>query len=87
MASFFCDCRERPTICRANEYNKTYLFERYITFIQELVQVKGVLDCLTKLAKEDPKVRNIKGMLRLRPGKDFSIYPISSFETDFYNRM
>ncbi len=31
--------------------------------------MKGILDCLTRLAKEDPKVKTIKGMLRLRPGK------------------
>ena len=64
-----------------NDYNKTFLFERYITLIQDLIQVKGALDSLIKLAKADPKVKTIKGMLRLRPGKSSSYqYPITTFQ-------
>ena len=63
--------RIKPSHCRANEYNKQFLYERYLSYIQDLVTLPGLVNLLTALAEVDPKVRAVKGMLRLRPGTQY----------------
>jgi len=69
--------RTRPSNCRANEFNKYFLFERYVSFVQELLTVPGVLASLTSIAEEESKVLFVRGFLRLKPGMPadgFSVY-------------
>lgn len=58
----------RPSNCRANEYNKYFLFDRYIGIIQELTTVPGLLENLNNIAEIEPKVKFARGYLRLKPG-------------------
>lgn len=60
--------KNRPTNCRANEFNKYFLYERYLGFVQDLVPLPKFVECLTALAQTEPVARTIKGMLRLIPG-------------------
>lgn len=66
------DClivRTRPSNCRANEFNKYFLFERYVSFVQDLLTVSGVAQNLASIAEEEPKVLFTRGFLRLKPGR------------------
>ncbi len=61
-----CCYRSRPSNCRANDHDKFSLFYRYMELIQELLlPVPGVLDGITALSAEEPKVKNLRGCLRL----------------------
>jgi hypothetical protein len=64
--------RAKPSSCRANEYNKHTLLDRYVTNVQELLSVSGLLDKLTALAAEDAHIASLRGMLRLRPGSSLT---------------
>ncbi len=61
--------RERPTACRANDYNHRYLLERYMSFLQEMATIPTVLDYLHDAAERDPIIRMVRGALKLTPGK------------------
>lgn len=65
----FCICSTRPSQSRANEYDKFALFNKYIGFAQELVQAPGVLAALTSIAETEPKVKFVRGCLRLHTSK------------------
>ena len=65
----FFSCRIRPSNCHANEFNKFFLFERYVSFVQELLTVPGVTTCLNSIAEVEQKVLFTRGFLRLIPGK------------------
>jgi hypothetical protein len=60
--------RKRPSLCRANDFNKSYLCDRYVNFIQDLTAVPGVIDALHRLAEQDARIKFVKGFLRLKPG-------------------
>jgi len=60
--------KSNPSNCRANEFNKYFMLERYTNFAQELVVVPGVVDVLHTLAEQEPTISFLKGMLRLKPG-------------------
>eukprot|EP01038_Epipyxis_sp_PR26KG_P004500 gene4500-6357_t len=68
LATIALNERSRPSNCRANEFNKGFLSERYVTFVQELINVSGVIDNLQQLALMDSKIKTIKGFLRLKQG-------------------
>lgn len=69
-------------MCRANDYNKHYLCERYVAALQDLIisplssssnstttsTSSSLVSLLQSLAKEDSRVMTVKGMLKLRPG-------------------
>ena len=68
MSAVLFYCRNRPSNCRANEYNKTFLLNRYISFVQELLQLPGLLEDLTVIAETEAKVRDVRGYLRVSTG-------------------
>jgi hypothetical protein len=59
----------RPSNIRANDFDKFFLFNRYISLVQDLLQVEGVLDTLTAIAETDAMVKAVFGCLRLSTGK------------------
>ncbi len=62
--------RVRPSNVRSNDYNRSAVFDRYRTLIEDLVlYVPGLLDCLRILALENSDIKAVKGMLKLTPGK------------------
>lgn len=73
--------RLRPSNCRANEYNKYFLFERYVGFVQELTSVPTLLENLTAIAELEPKVKFLRGFLRLKPGTHRNCILGNSFPT------
>eukprot|EP01039_Chlorochromonas_danica_P010659 gene10659-11821_t len=74
--------RVKPSMCRANDYNKHYLCERYVAALQDLITSPlpsssnstatststSLVTLLQGLAKEDSRIMTVKGMLKLRPG-------------------
>lgn len=43
-----------------------------MSFIQELSSVPSFIATITKLAKQDKLMKSVRGMLRLRPGKEYT---------------
>lgn len=68
LISLYPLARTRLSVCRANDYSKTYLLERYIFFTQDLVVVPGVIDALIRLGEQNPRIKFVTGFLRLKPG-------------------
>jgi hypothetical protein len=60
--------RLRPSVCRANEYERVAVFNRYVSYIQEICQTSpAFVDGINALCAEDERVRFVKRYLRLNP--------------------
>jgi hypothetical protein len=57
----------RPSNCRANDYDRRGLMKRYVSLVQDLVAVEGVKDIFIRMAETDPPIRIVKGHLKARP--------------------
>jgi hypothetical protein len=62
----------RPSNCRANDYDRRGLMKRYVTFVQDLLAVDGVKDTFLKLAESEPAIRVVKGHLKARPDSNLT---------------
>lgn len=64
--------RIRPSNSRANDYERGGLFHRFIGFIQDLCTLPVFVAGINALARDDPRVRYVKGQLSLTPGLKLS---------------
>lgn len=59
--------RSRPSACRANDFNKLTVHDKYVAFAQELVAgMPAAVRTLREVAATEPAVSYLIGMLRLR---------------------
>lgn len=72
LATVILQERTKPSVCRANDYNRHYLLDRYRDCVQDLLTVPGVSEWLAKTASEDTRIGTVRGMLKLRPGTSSS---------------
>jgi hypothetical protein len=64
--------RIRPSISRANDYERGGVFHRFIGFIQDLCVLPAFVNGINALARDDSRVRYVKGQLNLTPGLKLS---------------
>ena len=60
--------RIRPSNSRANDYERGGVFHRFIGFIQDLCVLPAFVAGINALARDDHRVRFVKGQLNLTPG-------------------
>ena len=65
--SFIYVCRQSPSACRANEYERKALLRRYIAAVQELCSFGPLRECLDSLAEQSDAIHYVRGLLRCRP--------------------
>lgn len=60
-------CRERTASAVTHDYSRSFLLDRYLTFVQELLLEPGLKDQLHVLAEENESIRYMRGSLKLNP--------------------
>eukprot|EP01034_Spumella_vulgaris_P035400 gene35400-43649_t len=58
--------RNHPSVCRANEFNKTAMHDRYVSYAQDLVAIPQVVELLRAACDSSPQVRYLVGHLKFR---------------------
>ena len=57
--------RLNPSKCRSNEYMKWTVFDKYVSYVQDLIAIPAVLECVNTLSVSEPTARFIRGFLKL----------------------